>query len=143
MSKYLKLFDNHLNWLSTLLANIADEGLINLIVNLDQIYQGLESYLDLSEMPGSLITNILIESKNSHFKFQNKIVNDAFEDMPFFKIGALARVNEGNCIWNPRVESLKGFILKHTGKEVIYFEDENYKEIVRFFQKQFSSHLLS
>lgn len=118
---------------------IKDKKLIQFIVKLDQLYFGLESYLDLSEMPGSLITNILVNTQKAHDKFQKKSINDAFIDMPFFRISALARVEgKRDHLWNPTLESLRDFSVRHTDKEVIYFEDENYKETVQFFQKQFS-----
>jgi hypothetical protein len=117
---------------------IEDKEVIQFVVNLDQLYLGLESYLDLSEMPGSVITSILVNTQDAHCKFQKKSVNDAFINMPFFRISALARVDgKDDHLWNPTLESLKEFSLRHTGKEVIYFEDENFKSTVQFFQKQF------
>jgi len=116
---------------------IKGKSLIKFVVNLDHIYQGLETYLELSEMPGSLITNVLVENNKAHEKFQCKNVSDALSKMPFFRISVLAKVNgKTEFIWNPTKESLKSFSLKHTDKEVIYFEDKNYKETVQFFQRQ-------
>lgn len=119
---------------------IKDKKLIQFIVHLDQLYLGLESYLDFSEMPGSLITNILVKTQKAHGKFQKKNISDAFIGMPFFRISALARVEgKRDYLWNPTLESLRDFSLRHTDKEVIYFEDGNYKETVQFFQKKFVS----
>jgi len=139
LNKHLSLFDNKLNWLLTLTNLVKDESLVRFIVNLDQTYQGIESYLDLSEMPGSLITNVLVSTHDAHAKFQRKCVINAFNEMPFFKISVLAKIDdESEYIWNPTEESLKQFGLRHTDKEVIYFEDEQYKETIHFFQEQLS-----
>lgn len=138
LNKHLLLFDNELNWLSTLMNIIKGKLLIKFVVNLDQIYQGLETYLDLSEMPGILITNVLVKNHEAHEKFQRKSVSNTFSEMAFFRISALAKVNgKTGFIWDPTKESLKSFSLKHTDKEVIFFEDKHYKETVQFFQRQF------
>ncbi len=139
MNKHLSLFDNQLNWLSSLTKLVKDEPLIKFIVNLDQTYQGIESYLDLSEMPGSLITNVLVNTHDAHSKFQRKCVSNTFSEMPFFRVGVLAKLTDkSEYIWNPTEESLKQFGLRHTDKEVIYFEDEKFKETIQFFQEQLS-----
>lgn len=119
------------------MTTITDKSLIKFIVRLDQIYQGLESYLDINEMPGTLITSVLVKTHGAHIKFQHKHVIDAFNDMPFFKMSVSAKVNDiSGIVWNPTTESLKGFSLRHTDKEVIYFEDKNYQKTVQFFQRE-------
>jgi len=139
LSKHLTLFDNDLNWLSTLTEIIKDKAIVKFVVNLDQTYQGIESYLELSEMPGSLLTNILVNNLQAHSKFQNITLSNSLGTMPFFRMCALAQV-EGldECVWSPAIEPLKSFCLKHTDKEVIYFEDKNYKKTIEFFQNQLS-----
>jgi len=139
LSKHITLFDNDLNWLSTLTGITKDTAIIQFIVNLDQTYQGIESYLELSEMPGRLLTNVLVNNLQAHNKFKNISLRNALDTMPFFRMCASAKV-EGHdeYVWNPAVESLKSFCLKNTDKEVIYFEDKKYKETVQFFQDQLS-----
>lgn len=126
-------------WLPALISLSLCDDVVDFVLQLDQTYQGIDNYLYQEDLPGYLITNFLKKNKESHYRLLIRSLSTELNSMPFFKIGIGILLNDKtHSIWNPINETLKHFVATHPNGEVIYFENERYRETISAFLKKFS-----
>ena len=135
MKHHLKLASNQIRWLSLLSDITADKTLINFIVDLDDTYSGADSFLSASELPGYSLTLTLKKVLTSHPKFQLRAFSNAMSELSFFSLG-LRQSNIDGEVWDPRYESMKAFVTRHTKEGVLYYEVKENSKIVQHFQRK-------
>lgn len=133
----LQLTDYEKMWLPQLSRITSNDALVKFIIDLDDIYMGLQSFTGVKELPGYVLTSSLIKLGSSHKKFIERHFMLGLYDLLFFRIGVKLAC-DSRVIWNPLDETLKTFIARHENSEVIYFENEIFEDIIFLFQKRFS-----
>lgn len=104
-------------------------------MDLDDTYSGADSFLSASELPGYSLTITLKKILTSHPKFQLKAFSIAMSGLSFFSLGLRHAVVDGE-VWDPRHESMKAFVTRHTNEGVLYYEDKENSKIVQHFQRK-------
>ena len=142
MDSKLQLSDYEKMWLPTLSHITSNDDLVKFIIDLDNIYMGLQSYTGLQALPGYSLTLALNKLSSSHEKFKETQFMQGLYEHQFFKIGVKLACDQ-SIKWNPLDETLKTFMAKHESFEVIYFENEVFEDIILLFRERFSKYSLA
>lgn len=136
MNSKIKVSDRESHW-SNLLTSITDDtNIINFIIDLDNRYEGMQSYLSNNDMPGYVISDLLRMNKFVHPLFLKKIITDKFHKMKFFYVGV--KVLDSTKQWNPIEETLFSFTVKNKANGIIFFEDkDNAKYLIKHFCEKY------
>lgn len=114
---------------------LKNDSVICFILELNRVFSGLSGYLPVSEMPVACMQQS-IQSHGVVLSADSKrYIKEALVFMPFFKVGVISRVS--NEVWNPTSEPLSEFSIRNFNKEVVCFEQDEYKKIVEHFQEVF------
>ncbi|RBW47299.1 hypothetical protein DS885_03895 [Psychromonas sp. B3M02] len=137
MNEKIKLTNYEKKWIPKLASMTSNTAIIHLIIELDDTYMGINSYVGDFELPGYVLTAALERNKFAHEKFKKKAFLLSLYEMDFFKVG-VRLVGDKDIKWNPIDETLKTFITRHGDDEVIYFENKLFEELIFSFKERFS-----